>query len=216
MAEEYQRETAALNTKVPEPPTAKALTDILHKDGNYTYDNTTDSLEAIRDALNVVDELHDVSAADATANAQINEVIGNKTDTLVEAVGTTKSLMGYLKGLTQLMAQLETPKVGYDYNADADTYKDVVNISDKGVLLGISSSHWSLVNGQWATILITIDGTNLTTLDYFALVKSDTGTDFHAQESISCFFRFDTSLRVQHKMRQAKMLITKVMYTIDA
>jgi len=41
----------AINTAVPEPPTAKSLADILHKDSNYTYDNTTDSLEAIADAV---------------------------------------------------------------------------------------------------------------------------------------------------------------------
>ncbi len=36
---------------VREPPTAKSLHDILHKDGNYTFENTSDSLEAIADAI---------------------------------------------------------------------------------------------------------------------------------------------------------------------
>jgi len=40
---------ADINTAVDEPPTAKSLQDILHKDGSYTFDNTTDSLEAIAD-----------------------------------------------------------------------------------------------------------------------------------------------------------------------
>lgn len=37
---------------VPEPPTAKSLQDILHKDSNYAFDNTTDALESISDELN--------------------------------------------------------------------------------------------------------------------------------------------------------------------
>ena len=41
--------TDALDVAVPEAPTANALTDTLHKDGSFTYDNTTDSLEAIAD-----------------------------------------------------------------------------------------------------------------------------------------------------------------------
>lgn len=36
---------------VPEPPTAKSLQDILHKDTNYTYSKATDALEAISDEV---------------------------------------------------------------------------------------------------------------------------------------------------------------------
>jgi len=42
------RETAIDGSSTP---TANTLSDILHKDGSYTYDNTTDSLEALADAL---------------------------------------------------------------------------------------------------------------------------------------------------------------------
>ena len=40
-----------LASAVPEPPTAKSLQDILHKDTNYTYSKATDSLEALADAI---------------------------------------------------------------------------------------------------------------------------------------------------------------------
>jgi hypothetical protein len=40
-----------------------------------------------------------VPAADATTNTISRDVIGNKTDAAVVAVGTTKSLMGYIKGI---------------------------------------------------------------------------------------------------------------------
>ena len=35
-------------------PVANTLSDILHKDGSYTYDNTTDSLEAISDKISLI------------------------------------------------------------------------------------------------------------------------------------------------------------------
>jgi len=40
-----------LTSAVGVPPNAKSLHDILHKDANYTYDNTSDSLEALADTL---------------------------------------------------------------------------------------------------------------------------------------------------------------------
>lgn len=40
-----------------------------------------------------------VPSADATANSYERDVIGNKTDAAVNAVGTTKSIVAYLKGL---------------------------------------------------------------------------------------------------------------------
>ena len=50
--------------------------------------------------LQVIDEFHDVPAADNTLNAQINEVIGNKTDAAATgAVTTTDTLVGYIKQL---------------------------------------------------------------------------------------------------------------------
>ncbi len=43
--------TSDIADAVPEPPTTNSLQDTLHKDGSYTYDNTTDSFEAIRDHM---------------------------------------------------------------------------------------------------------------------------------------------------------------------
>jgi len=40
-------------------PTGKSLQDILHKDGNFTFDNTTDSLEALSDAISGLSLLSD-------------------------------------------------------------------------------------------------------------------------------------------------------------
>ena len=55
--------------------------------------------------IDVIDEFHDVPAADNVLNAQINEVIGNKTDaTPTGAVTATDTLMGYTK---QLVTELQ-------------------------------------------------------------------------------------------------------------
>lgn len=74
-----------LNAAVPEPPTAKAMTDILHKDGSYTYDNTTDSLEAIRDALDGQNDIDSaaVNAACATALSDYDAPTKTELDTLI-------------------------------------------------------------------------------------------------------------------------------------
>ena len=64
MAEEYQRETTALDTVVPLSPTAGALTDILSKAaGARTFNKATDSFEAIADAIDALSLLSDKEKA---------------------------------------------------------------------------------------------------------------------------------------------------------
>jgi len=69
-------------TGVTGAPTANTLADTLHKDGSFTYDNTTDSLEAIRDqvdALNVADQIDiDAILADTDAMQQSGEYCVSK------------------------------------------------------------------------------------------------------------------------------------------
>lgn len=65
----------------------------------YAKQNVTAAIAAAA-ALVVIDEFHDVPAADNTLNAQINEVIGNKTDAAAAgAVTETDTLVGYIKQL---------------------------------------------------------------------------------------------------------------------
>lgn len=60
---------ADITGAVDNPPVAKSLHDILHKDGSYTFDNTTDSLEAIRDFVAAGITL----AADAITAAKVGD-----------------------------------------------------------------------------------------------------------------------------------------------
>lgn len=57
-------------------------------------------LSAIAAAVAVIDEFHDVAAKNNVLNAQINEVIGNKTDDAATGMVTeTDTLVGYIKQL---------------------------------------------------------------------------------------------------------------------
>lgn len=89
-SEELKKE---ITKAVPEPPTANSLQDVLHKDGSYTYDNTTDSLEALSDAVVALEldsaKLDDPKMVQATEN----------TDS--ESTALTVTNKGVLTGITQ-------------------------------------------------------------------------------------------------------------------
>ena len=55
-----------------------------------------DATEAKQD---IIDGLHDVPSADSTDNAQMRDVLGNKSDAAQTTVGTTRSVLAYVKGL---------------------------------------------------------------------------------------------------------------------
>jgi len=75
---------------VTEPPTANSLQDILHKDGSFTFDNTSDSLEALRDFMATLDtKLDTIDDFVDTEVAAIQSDLDNGTDGL----GALKSLL---------------------------------------------------------------------------------------------------------------------------
>ena len=98
----------------------------------------------------VIDEYHDVPAADATLNAQINEVIGNKSDAAQTTVGTTRSLVSYLKGvLNQIVTLLGRHEVT-TADATTDAYiRDVVGrkTDTQNTTIGTTSSLMRYVKG---------------------------------------------------------------------
>jgi len=55
------------------------------------------SIDDVETKVDVIDEYHDVPAADAVLNAQMNEVIGNKTDAPGWFMSDTRSLISYAK-----------------------------------------------------------------------------------------------------------------------
>lgn len=162
----------------------------------------------------VIDALHDVPVADAVTNAHLRDVMGNKTDALVGAVGVNKSNIAYIKGLIQLLDQLKTPKT-----AKADTinsgWQDIVNITDKGVLTGVSGLFYigGTVDGH-GEIKIIIDG--ITVGENIFISAVDFTEDRATAIGISFFHRFNTSLQVQHQITATgARLYTVVTYTTD-
>lgn len=158
-------------------------------------------------SLVTIDGLHDVPAQNAVTNAHMRDVIGNKTDALVEAVGVNKSIQGYLKGLTQELSQRKVPR-GIISSHAAVVLTDVVNINDKGFLTGIAVT---CPGGSSAHIKVTIDGTVVIT---DANVFITAGAEISWQ-SLSFNHRFNTSLLVQDKLIGGGIINTAVTYTID-
>lgn len=77
------------------PPVANTLSDILHKDGSYTYDNTTDSLEALANAIALIPAATGVGT---TQIATTTEDLNQAASTYDLLTGTTQPVI--LKGFS--------------------------------------------------------------------------------------------------------------------
>jgi|6_EtaG_2_1085325.scaffolds.fasta_scaffold47233_3 hypothetical protein len=78
---------------VTEPPIAKSLGDTLHKDGSFTYDNTTDSQEAIADAIAALDTAVSVTGA-TTAGTIVGDATGGTPDIVTVASSASANTFG--------------------------------------------------------------------------------------------------------------------------
>ena len=87
---------------------ASSMSSTLFAGQQYVADNMalasnyTSTRAGYLDSIPTISGYHTVPTADTTNNAQMRDVVGNKTDAAVTTVGTTKSLMGYIKGLLGL------------------------------------------------------------------------------------------------------------------
>ena len=160
-----------------------------------------------------------VPSANSTDNVDVADVAGNKTDTLVEAVGTTKSLVAYLKGLIQELDQRKVPHVAAGTITNSTT-TDVVNITDKGVLTGITQCvrDRTGTGGVWGgALLLSIDGVQMIWTGNFTITQQPiTYQDGQWCVPLSFNHRFNTSLRVQHYAAYDNNTVTTyVTYTTD-
>lgn len=171
---------------------------------------------------------NNVPSANATTNTKDRDVIGNKTDTLIDNVGTENSIIAYTKALIQELDQRKVAKVANNLTNNGawttPTYIAVVNITDKGVLTGISQHLWHAATDTAAEVYgklkVTIDGTLIlddayfTRAQYVATYSPKPG----CTNSLAFNHRFNTSLLVEHLHTIGDGLYnlsTNVSYTID-
>lgn len=73
------------------------------------------------------DVSHNVPAADSTSNASVADVVGNKTDAAQATVGTTRSIIAYVKGLLNSVQQQATSsETGTDSTTTSGTYRQLI------------------------------------------------------------------------------------------
>jgi hypothetical protein len=89
-------------------PTANTLADTLHKDGNFTYDNTTDSLEAIADSI--------LTGTAVLGGINLDHLAKTTTGIAADADLTTMVAVGSI--LSHLMTNDATTA---DYDASTDS-----------------------------------------------------------------------------------------------
>jgi len=172
----------------------------------------------------VIDSYHDVPTANATTDTVIRDVIGRKTDAAVTDVGTTKSLMAYLKGLIQELDQRKIAKVAIGQTTNGLTgtgWTSLLNITDKGVLTGVSQIYCPTGTANlFGGIKIIVDGITIMTDDCFTYAKYVNTYDPYVSGSNNLAFnhRFNTSLAVSHCHTGGDgtaVVYSKVAYTID-
>lgn len=111
-------------------------------------DTLTAYIKQLVTELIVVDEFHDVPAADNTLNAQINEVIGNKSDAAAAgAVTTTDTLVGYIKqlittaeltGSATAIGKRQVATTTFDLHQGAATFDLLTGTTQDFMLTGFS------------------------------------------------------------------------------
>jgi len=152
-------------------PTADATTNTVMRDviGNKT-DATVGAVTTnkslmgylkgvLEDTGTTLPALFTVPAADATTDANMRDVVGKKDDAAQETVGTTRSLMAYIKAIltdtgTTIPATLvQTPQIVSKTYADLTGYDDAVAFTVTGdVMVRV----WGVVGG---TAITTTSGT---------------------------------------------------------
>lgn len=115
------------NTALNASPTAHSIADILRTDLEPRL--PASGTLVTTDDITPVDI--SVPAADSTDNVAVTDVVGNKTDAAVTAVGTTKSAMAYLKGLLGLVLPSKTSATttGVIVEDDTSGTPNVVNVA---------------------------------------------------------------------------------------
>lgn len=127
-------------------------------------------VEDIRSRLVVIDGFHDVPVADVVTNAQMRDVIGNKTDTAAGGIAGTNSLMRYMKGLLGAGWTAESLKAVYDL-ADA-----LMDSSETGGTVAADGNEQTVYEQAapaaiWNPAVVYIDLTNMQAGDSITVIE---------------------------------------------
>ena len=152
---------ADLTTAVTEPPTAKSLHDILHKDGSYTYDNETDSLEAIADSV-------------ASGTLEIEADAGTTSTNIIDAAALTHGTDDWFVGATLVSINGQNtgqarPIVSFDAATDSvDVFPAFLNTPDAGDDFLLITSWRPHVLDQQPDVAVSV-AANIAAVDIFDL-----------------------------------------------
>jgi len=160
---------------------------------------------------------------DSTNNTTVADVVGNKADSEATNVANTTSAIAYLKGLIQELDQRKVPKMVCVAPIWDGNWYDVVNITDKGVLICIRQEASGSYLSGCGHLKITIDDIVIydsTSGEYptqrFVETKFlDAENYYRGHNSILFHHRFNTSLLIQHIKYNVANLRTWVTYTTD-
>lgn len=129
----------------------------------------TDDVTALATAIGVIDEYHDVPAANNVLNAQINEVIGNKTDAAAAgAVTETDTVVGYAKQIVTAGIDAAAALVVIDAFHDVPAADVVTNATVRDVI------------GNKTDAAVGTVAANKSLLGYTKGILEDTGTTIPA------------------------------------
>jgi len=142
-------------------PLANTLSDILHKDGSYTYDNTTDSLEAISDSI-------------ASGVIEIEADAGTTATNIIDAAALTQGVDDWWQGATLVSVNGQNagqarPIVSFDVATDSlDVYPAFLNTPDAGDDFLLISSWRPHVFDQQPAVAVSV-AANIAAVDIFDL-----------------------------------------------
>jgi hypothetical protein len=106
-------------------PVADSLLDILHKDGNYTYDKATDSLEALSDQVKKIDG---VTISTTPVAASLASFIASGGTSLGTQLAASKSLVDAIGTNGTTVADTATGVAGMIGVNDADNAMDTSSV----------------------------------------------------------------------------------------
>ncbi len=145
----------------------------------------------------------------------VDEILVDTDITIPLGLNAVLTEIGVVDGnvdiLTQEADQRSVPKV-YSNSYNGTAFTDIVNITDKGVLTGISTFLTQYTAASFIHWKIIVDGVTL--YDGEIMSFSEKGQ----AKSLSFNHKFDTSLQVQHKIVTASKgtVRTEVSCTVDA